>query len=414
MNRRLKGWRLVVLAAIVVSLALVPGLSQPKDILAQESPLTITPTWTPTWTPVPGATPTFGPTPTPTVTATKVKRVVNELRHPQQGDAVAGITAIIGTALTAQFNRYDVHVSPAGMENWQWLTTNLQVVHDDILYQWDTRSFPDGLYDIRVRAIDDFGNYTESFIRWLEVRNANPPTATPEPKMPPGFVSPLVIPTPTPTPDPRRQGPGGLGFYAPDTGSVVRGETAILATAVALPDRPFARYELFFSVAGVEDWTLLFSGERPAWQEPIYYWDTNGVPDGLYDLRLRVVFKDSNYYEFFLRNLSVANNAPPVLAFTPPAGFSAPRNGEEISGIVEFRGTTPAQDFLRWELYWSPGGANQWQFLVTSERIVNNEVLARLDLSQLPPGLYDFRLRVVRADTNYTDYEIRGLRLLDE
>lgn len=403
MNRRVKGWSLFVLAALVVILALAPGLSHRTDILAQDSPLTMTPSPTAT-----------GPTPTASITPTKEKRVVNELRHPKHGDAVAGITAIIGTALTAQFNRYDVHVSVAGMENWQWLTTNIQVIHDDILYQWDTSNLPDGLYDIRVRAIDDFGNYTESFIRGLEIRNANPPTPTPDPSKPAGFVSPLFIPTVTPTPDPRRQSPGGLGFYAPDTGSVVRGETAIVATAVALPNRPFGRYELFFSQSGLEDWTLLFTGERPAWQEPIFYWDTTLAPDGLYDLRLRVVYKDSNYDEYFLRNLSVANNSAPILAFTPPAGISAPRSGATINGVVEFVGTVPPQDLLRWELYWSPGDREEWQYLVMSERAVDNGLLARLDLSQLPSGLYDFRLRVVRSDTNYTDYEIRGLRLLGE
>jgi hypothetical protein len=412
MKRQIKGWSLLILAALVVTLALAPGLSTQRDIWAQISPLTQTPTFT--LTPVPGATATFGPSPTPTVTPTKVKRVVNELRHPQPGDAVAGITAIIGTALTAQFNRYDIHVSPAGMENWQWLTTNLQVIHDDILYQWDTQAFDDGFYDIRARAIDDSGNYTESFIRGLEVRNASPPTQTPDPSKPPGFVSPLFIPTATPTPDPRRQSPGGLGFYAPDTGAVVRGETAIFATAVSVPNRPFDRYELYLSQAGIEDWLLLHSAGRQAWQEPVYYWDTTTVPDGLYDIRLRIVFKDSNYYEFFLRNLSVANHARPVLAFTPPAGFSSPRSGETIAGVVEFKGTVPPQDLLRWELYWAPGESEQWQFLVTSERPVDDGMLARLDLSQLPSGLYDFRLRVVRSDTNYTDYEIRGLRLLGE
>jgi hypothetical protein len=406
MKSHFKGWGLVVLAAVVVMLALAPGLSLDTGLMAQTtSPLT--PTVTPTWTITPDP---LTPSPTPT----KEKRVVNELRHPQPGDALAGTTAITGTALTNLFNRYDVHVSPAGLENWQWLTTNLQVVHDDVLYQWDTTAFDDGYYDIRVRAIDDSGNYTESFIRWLEVRNANPPTPTPDPNAPPGFVSPLVLPTPTPTPDARRQSPGGLGFYAPDAGAVVRGETAIFATAVALPDRPFARYELNFSQAGVEDWVWLFTSERPAWQESIYLWDTTQIPDGLYDLRLRVVFKDSNYEEFFLRNLSVANESKPILAFVPPAGISSPRNGATIDGVVTFMGTVPAQDLLRWELYWAPGESEQWQFLVTSETAVDNGVLARLDLSQLPSGLYDFRLRVVRADTNYTDYEIVGLRLTND
>jgi hypothetical protein len=407
MKARFKGWSLLVLAALIVVLALAPGLSPDNDIVAQTSPFG---TPTPTWTITPG-----GPTLTPTVTATKVKRIVNELTHPKPGDAVAGVTAIIGTALTAQFNRYDLHVSPAGMENWQWLTTNIQVVYDDVLYQWNTRPFADGLYDLRARAVDDTGNYTESFIRGVEVRNANPPTITPDPSASPGFVSPLVLPpTATPTPDPRRQSPGGLGFYAPDAGAVVRGNTAIVATAVALPNSPFLRYELYFSPAGVEDWVWLFTGERPAWQEPIYYWDTTQVPDGLYDMRLRVVYKDSNYNEYFLRNLSVANFSKPILAFTPPAGISAPRDGASIHGIVEFKGTVPAQDLLRWELSWAPGESDQWQFLVASGAAIEDGVLARLDLSQLPPGLYDFRLRVVRTDTNYTDYVIRGLRLMGE
>lgn len=194
----------------------------------------------------------------------------------------------------------------------------------------------------------------------------------------------------------------------------MRGETAIYATAVAVADRPFARYELFLSQAGVEDWVLLYTGERPAWQEPIYLWDTTKMADGLYDLRLRVVFKDSNYDEFYLRNLSVANYSKPILAFTPPAGISSPRSGATIHGVVEFLGTVPSQDLLRWELLWSPGGSKQWQLLVASEQVVTKGVLARLDLSQLPAGLYDFRLRVVRVDTNYSDYEIVSLRLSGE
>jgi len=409
--RGIKGWILAMLALLMVVLAFDPGLARTSSIWAQTTNLDQpTPTWTPTLT----ITPTLGPSPTASVTPTKVKRIVNELTFPKSGNAVAGITKLYGTALTPRFSHYDIHVSPAGMENWQWLTTSLNVVYDDLLYEWNTHPFADGFYDVRLRAIDDTGNYTESFIRNLDVNNTNPPTITPDPSQPPGFISPLFIPTPTPTPDARRQSPGGLGFYAPDAGSVVHGQTAIVATAVAITDRPFLRYELSLSQAGIEDWTLLYTGERPAWQEPIYYWDTTKVPDGLYDMRMRVVFKDSNYEEYFLRNLSVANNASPVLAFTPPAGIGSPRPGETIQGVVEFDGTVPAQDLLRWELYWAPGESDQWQFLVSDDQPINNGVLARLDLSQLPSGSYDFRLRVVRSDTNYTDYDIHGLRLLGD
>ena len=411
-SSRLKGWSLAGLALLVVVLSLAPGLSHDREIMAQTTPQS--PVDTPTLTPTLILTPTLGPTPDVSPTPTKVRRIVNEIRHPQHGDAVSGVAEIIGTALIEQFNRYDLHISPEGMENWQWLTTSFDVIYDDVLYEWDTTAFPDGFYDLRLRAINDTGNYTESFVLGLEVRNAKPPTPTPNPNATAGVTSPLLVPTPTPTPDERRQSPGGLGFYAPDAGSVVRGKTTIVATAVELPDKPFARYELHMSRSGVEDWLWLYDSPHPAWQSPIYKWDTTQVPDGLYDLRLRVVYKDSNYDEFFLRNLSVANRHKPKLAFSPPAGISSPRNGESISGVVEFRGTVPGEGLLRWELAWSPGEAEQWQLLVTSDKPVDKGLLARLDLTQLPPGLYDFRLRVVRVDTNYTDYIVRGLQLVGQ
>jgi hypothetical protein len=396
---RSKRLGLLLLALLTIGAAFWPGMGADRQVRAQDP---ISPFETPT------ITPTLGPTPT------KVKRVINEIRHPQAGDAVAGVTPIIGTALIDLFNRYDVHIAVAGSESWQWLTTNFQVIHDDVLYRWVTNDFPDGFYDLRIRAIDDGGNYSESFLRGVEVRNAAPPTLTPDPSGLAAPVSPLSLPTLTPTPDPQREFLGGQGFYAPDAGAVVRGQTTLAATVTGLPLNPFRRFELSFARAGTEDWQWLYGAQHQAWQEPIFVWDTTTVADGLYDLRLRIVYKDSNYSEYLLRNLSVANQSAPVLAFAPPAGISAPRSGATAQGVVEFRGSVPEADLLRWELAWSPGESDQWQLLVTSDSAVGNGVLARLDLSRLPAGVYDFRLRVIRSDTNYTDYFVRGLRLLPD
>lgn len=405
MHRRLKQYLLIMLAVGVGVVAYWPSVPQRQaGLWAQGNSPLPTFTFPPTITPTPTITPLVSPTPT------KVKRVVNEVTEPVAGDAIAGITRIVGTAVVPAFLRYDLHLSPAGMENWQWLVSSFEVVHDDVLYQLDTRAFPDGLYDLRVRALDTTGNYTEAFVRGVEIRNANPPTLTPAPS---GVVvnppSPLV--TPTPTVDVSSRVPGGQGFYAPDNGAVIRGAVAIVATANGTPDHPYTRHELYLSPAGQENWQLLDSSTQQAWQEPIYVLDTTALPDGLVDLRLRIVYRDANYNEYFLRNLSVANVGYPTLAVAPPAGISLPRSGTEVAGVVEFRGTVPAANLLRWEMAWSPSESEQWQFLVSAEQPVDNGVLARLDLSQLPNGLYDFRLRVVRGDSNYTDYIVRGLRL---
>ena len=408
---RRKQISLIVLALAAFGLALWPDLAARRgDLLAQDNPITATPTFT--------GTPTVTPTPTltltPGATPTKVRRVVNELTAPVAGDAIARAALIWGTALIPTFSRFELHISPAGMENWQWLTTRFDVIYDDALYVLDTTKFPDGWYDLRARAINDHGEYTESFVRGVEIRNANPPTLTPTPSNfagPISPLSPLETPTPPPTPDFTSRIPGGQGFYAPDNGAVVRGLTPVVATVNGTSANPYVRFELYWSPAGVENWNWLTVGAQQFWQQEIYAWDTTQMPDGLYDLRLRIVYRDANYSEYYLRNLSIANAGAPVLAFAPPAGILSPRSGSEIGGMVEFVGTTPANDFLRWELAWSPGGRDDWQFLVSSEQPATNSLLARLDLGQLTAGVYDFQLRVVRTDMNYTDYYVRGLRL---
>ena len=123
----------------------------------------------------------FTPPPFPGVTLTPTPdvRVVNEITHPSNGDAISGFTAIMGTALIDDFIQYEVHVSPAGLEDWRWLKTSGNVVRNGILAVLNTYDLGDGFFDVRVRAMQRDGNYAEAFLRNLEVRNTVPPTATP-------------------------------------------------------------------------------------------------------------------------------------------------------------------------------------------------------------------------------------------
>ena len=132
----------VLLFAAIVTLVVTAGASfwygEPDSATAQDtqattSPFTETPTVTETSTASPTAT--LG---SPTPTATRSRRVANEVLAPVSGDAVSGAVSIIGTALVRSFRRYDVHVSSAGNEEWQWLTSSSAVVRDGILYRWDT------------------------------------------------------------------------------------------------------------------------------------------------------------------------------------------------------------------------------------------------------------------------------------
>lgn len=438
---------IALIACVVVAGTAWAELEQPaRPLLAQEDAtatptptLTLTPTLTATPTPTgsvtPTPTPTWTPTfvfdtPTPTWTPpfpiaspqglpspTRVIRVVTEISHPQSGDAVSGFTAIFGTALMTAYRRYEVAISPAGLDNWEWLYSSFDVKHDDQLFAFDTTAYSDGYYDLRLRTIDDAGEYTDAFLRGMEIRNANPPTVTPVfndegTPLPPAPQSPLGTPTPTPRPRIVQYMPEGQGIFSPEIGSVASDFVDILGTAVGYYQKPFERYEMAISTAGNGEWNWLYSSEEQIWQDVLYTLNTRDFADGYYDVRLRIVYRDANYDDYILRYLKIANAGRPDLSVSSPNGIYTPSSGDAVAGIVDFVGTAAGADFLRWEMAWAPSGVDAWVFLTSGERPVVNRTLARLDVNSLGGERIDVRLRVVRPDGNYDDFIVGDLKVL--
>lgn len=420
-ERQLKSIGLVLIAVCTVSIYFdrIVGPLAPfvNAQVIDQSPLataTLFPTVTPTFTPaLPTATPTITLTPTPTATPGNVA----QFERPVSGDAISGFTMIRGTALIDRYRKYDIHISASGKEDWHWVTTKYDIVRGGDLHLLDTAQYADGHYDLRLRAIDDVGTYNETFLRNVEIRNQNPPTPTPVVnELGTPIVSPLdsPLPTPTPTLDTRVRIPGAQGFYAPDEFAVLQGVAPIVATVNNLGFNFFDRYELYISNAGMEEWRHLITSEEQHWQDTIYLLNTALFEDGYYDLRLRIVYEDSNYSEYHLRNLRIANRGHPASdAAKHPVknGIHQPRSGQRVSGVVDFIGTAIDPDFQRWELYWSPSGKESWSFLISDQEAVVRGLLARLDLSQLPMGHYDFRMRLVRKDQNYDEYFVTKVLL---
>lgn len=419
---------LFLLGAVILALVSAPELA--RRVFADSATPGLafqsfveTPTFTPTatiffFTPFAPELPQITPSPTLDL------RVVNEIISPRSGDAVAGFAPIIGTAVIRDFARYDVHLAVTGSENWQWLQSSREVVRNGVIYVLNTYELADGFYDLRVRALDRGGNFTEAFLRKLEVRNAAPPTVTPFPtadgvSQP---VSPLIVfPTPTPsaTPTPRFRSfiPNGQGIFEPQSGDVIRGQTPIIGTANSKTAyNPFERYELHLAPSGSDEWGWLYSSNEQFWQSELYSLDTTQLADGFYDLRLRIVYRDSNYDEYYTTRLRV-DNASHAPAIRPTAarnvakspGLYFPFDNIRVTGVVDFVGTTAVPDLLRWELYWAPSGTAQWNFLFSDVKPVVNGYLARLDLGLLPEDSYDFRLRIVRQDYTYADYYVRDV-----
>lgn len=394
------GWKRLLLGLCALA-ALAGGLAlqgNPRDVIlhAQES--------------------SPPPEPEPEITATPDRRVVNEIIHPKSGDAAAGFVQIIGTPLIQNFDHYDVHIAPAGSEDWRWVASGYRVIRDGVISTLDSTQYEDGAYDIRVRAVQNGGNYDETFLRRLHIRNSYPPTATPYFNVAGTRVyvlpAPTLTPLPTPTAAVQMRSSQQQGLFAPVNRQVIRGYTPVVASVFGYPKTPFARYELAISPGGMEQWSYLDGGESQYWQETIYLLNTRTLPDGLYDLRLRNVYRDANYDEYFVRGLRIANGEKDNAAQPQSNGFSAPRPGQTVGGTVAFQGTVLDPNFLRWELYWSPSSAEAWAYLANGETQVFNNLLARLDLSLLSAGQYDFKLRIVRRDYNYDEYFLRGLHIV--
>jgi hypothetical protein len=108
---------------------------------------------------------------------------------------------------------------------------------------------------------------------------------------------------------------------SPQSGEPVRGSVQITGSAL---HPAFQRYELYFTVEPGENW--VFIGEartNPVSNGVLGTWETGGLPDGNYSLRLRVVRQDGNYDEGFARNIVVANTTPPTPTPTDTPAFDA-------------------------------------------------------------------------------------------
>ncbi len=111
-----------------------------------------------------------------------------------------------------------------------------------------------------------------------------------------------VFETPfTSTPDPQK-----IYISEPLEGSVVYGEVNLLGkTAVT----GFSRYEVEFAYNAnpTDTWFLVTRNEQPVTEGVLAVWDTSGLTDGDYELRVRVYFMDGSTRDAFVKGIRVRN-----------------------------------------------------------------------------------------------------------
>jgi hypothetical protein len=76
--------------------------------------------------------------------------------------------------------------------------------------------------------------------------------------------------------------------------------------------------------------------------------------------------------------------------------ISAPKDGDEVSGVIEVRGTANIQDFGFYKYEIARPGETIWLSINAGEQTVQDGVLGEWITSVLPPG--DYQLRLMVAD----------------
>lgn len=114
--------------------------------------------------------------------------------------------------------------------------------------------------------------------------------------------------------------------------------------------------------------------------------------------------KRNGFVAVVLALVVVAVLALPLAAGAAQAnGITSPADGATVSGKVAVTGYADDPSFSKWQLDLLPGGdANAAIFLALGTK--PGEVAYMLDTTAWPNGDNAFRLRVVRADSNYSEY----------
>lgn len=120
---------------------------------------------------------------------------------------------------------------------------------------------------------------------------------------------------------------------SPQSGQSVRGSVQITGSAL---HPAFDRYELYFTAEPGENWVFIGDAKFASVSNGVLgTWETGGLPDGNYSLRVRVVRQDGNYDEGFARNVVVANTTPPTPTPTDTPAFDVEATlPPPIEGVV--------------------------------------------------------------------------------
>lgn len=170
---------------------------------------------------------------------------------PASGSTVSGVVRIEGTATIGNFQRYELYFKPVSAtdSDYQYIDQGTEEVINGELGFWDTTLIQPDIYTLRLRVVQNDGNYNEFFAENITV---DPNVSQTPPSTNPTATNPTATTPFQPTPTAVTGGDSGaINVSRTVTGTTSRTITMLgRGVAVAAPDR--VRVRLYVAGAPVD------------------------------------------------------------------------------------------------------------------------------------------------------------------
>jgi len=103
--------------------------------------------------------------------------------------------------------------------------------------------------------------------------------------------------------------------------------------------------------------------------------------------------------------------ALPAFAQSQNAAITSPRDGAQLTGVVQIEGTATHGKFHHYELAWAPQNTEDWQQIAFVQNQISNGSLGTWDTTPFPPGVYRLRLRLVFDNDQTRDVVVNNLSI---
>ncbi|MCD6318663.1 carboxypeptidase regulatory-like domain-containing protein, partial [Candidatus Aerophobetes bacterium] len=184
---------------------------------------------------------------------------------------------------------------------------------------------------------------------------------------------------------------------SPTIDTFVKGLVTIKGTAY---DKNLDHYTLEYGEGtSPSGWIAISTSTNPVSNGILATWDTAGIDDGVYTLRVWVEDKAGNTSEHTVE-VNVDNTLP-------TAEISYPSKGDILSKATVIVGTAWDKNFDQYILEYGEGTSPvSWNSIVISANSVKKEVLASWDITSLKDGMYVLRLKVFDKAKNTKEDQI--------